>query len=51
MTQPVRRLANPWGFFAATYLASWLLWGLAAVSTPDGQPSLLLLVAGASVPQ
>ena len=50
MNPQKRPLVNVWGFFAATYLGSWLLWGLAAIVSPAGQPNLLLVVAGVAVP-
>jgi membrane protease YdiL (CAAX protease family) len=43
------RWANVWGFFAATYAASWLIW-LPAIVWRGDEPNLLLVVLGAFVP-
>lgn len=43
------RWANVWGFIAATYVVSWLLW-LPAILSRAGQPSLPLIASGAFVP-
>jgi membrane protease YdiL (CAAX protease family) len=41
--------ANVWGFFAATYAASWLIW-LPAVVLQSEPPNLALIALGAFVP-
>jgi membrane protease YdiL (CAAX protease family) len=41
--------ANVWGFFAATYGLSWLIW-LPAILWAGDEPPLLLVVLGAFVP-
>jgi membrane protease YdiL (CAAX protease family) len=41
--------ANVWGFFAATYVVSWLIW-LPAILQPGQEPNLALLVLGAFAP-
>jgi membrane protease YdiL (CAAX protease family) len=47
--QAVPKWANVWGFFAATYAVSWLIW-LPAILWPGELPNLLLVVLGACVP-
>jgi membrane protease YdiL (CAAX protease family) len=44
----IRRRANPWPFFAATFLLSWLFWVPAAVLSQRGSapPDLFLLMGG-----
>ena len=44
-----KKWANVWGFFAATYALSWLLW-LPAIVAQDEQPNLALIALGAFVP-
>ncbi len=41
--------ANVWGFFAATYAVSWLIW-LPAIVAQSEQPNLGLIILGAFVP-
>jgi membrane protease YdiL (CAAX protease family) len=41
--------ANVWGFFAATYAASWLIW-LPSILAQNDQPNLALIALGAFVP-
>lgn len=43
------RWANVWTFFAATYVASWLIW-LPPIVWQGEEPNLLLVVLGAFVP-
>jgi membrane protease YdiL (CAAX protease family) len=43
------RWANVWGFFAATYAVSWLLW-LPAIVAQAEQPNLVLIALGAFAP-
>jgi hypothetical protein len=47
--QAMPKWANVWGFFAATYAVSWLIW-LPAILWPGQLPNLLLVVLGAFVP-
>jgi membrane protease YdiL (CAAX protease family) len=49
MARKAYKWANVWGFFAATYAASWLVW-IAAILWRGEQPHLLLVVLGACVP-
>jgi membrane protease YdiL (CAAX protease family) len=44
-----RKWANVWGFFAATYAVSWLIW-LPAVLLRSDPPNLALIALGAFVP-
>jgi hypothetical protein len=48
-TENKPKWANVWGFFAATYAASWLIW-LPAILWRGGEPKLLFVVLGAFVP-
>ena len=41
--------ASVWGFFAATYAVSWLIW-LPSVASQSEQPNLALIALGAFVP-
>jgi membrane protease YdiL (CAAX protease family) len=43
------RWVNVWGFFAATYAVTWLIW-LPAILWRGEEPNLLLVVLGAFVP-
>ena len=43
------RWVNVWGFFAATYAVTWLIW-LPAILWRGQEPNLLLVVLGAFVP-